>query len=244
MELAHSLDPPPPDQDVDDVDLPTPDEIGVPLDVELESDEPEMESDLHFTQIILLLECLKLWWQPRRDFFASGNLTIFYKVEQLQKRRFRGPDFFVVLGTDPRPRKSWMVWREGGKYPNIIIEILSEKTKAIDRGLKKQIYQEIFRTPDYFLFDPETRELEGYRLAGSHYAPIVPGEAGRLRSEELGLLLGVHGDRLRFFTLEGALVPTPAEALEAEKHEKEQILHEKERLAAKLRELGVDPEKS
>src|SRR6185503_13404253 len=188
MSLAHTL----PEQDVDDLDIPSSEEIGVPVDVELESDEPEMESDLHLTQVILLLECLKWWWRDRRDFFASGNLTIFYKVEQLEKRRFRGPDLFVVLGTDPRHRKSWMVWREGGKYPNFIVEILSEKTRAIDRGLKMQIYEEVFRTPDYFLFYPETLELEGYRLGGSHYMSIAAAEAGRLKSEELGLLLGVH----------------------------------------------------
>ena len=36
--------------------------------------------------------------------------------------------------------------------------------RAIDRGLKKHIYQDIFRTPDYFLFDPETLELAGFHL--------------------------------------------------------------------------------
>jgi len=39
-----------------------------------------------------------------------------------------------------------------GKYPNLIVEILSDSTAAIDRGLKKQLYQ-AFRTPDYFWFD-------------------------------------------------------------------------------------------
>ena len=64
---------------------------------------------------------------------------------------FRGPDFFVVLGTKwDEKRKSWVVWEEEGKYPNVIIEILSDSTAATDRGEKKEIDQDTFRTPDYF----------------------------------------------------------------------------------------------
>src|SRR5215203_3708393 len=96
---------------------------------ELDSDEPEMESYLHVIQMILLLESLELFWKDRNDFFAAGNLTIFYSPRQLKSEHFRGPDFFVVLGTDRRPRRSWAVWEEGGKYPNLVIEILSDSTE-------------------------------------------------------------------------------------------------------------------
>lgn len=51
----------------------------------------------------------------------------------------------MVLGTENRPRRSWTVWHEDGKYPNLIVELLSDSTAAIDRGLKKQIYQDIWR---------------------------------------------------------------------------------------------------
>jgi Uma2 family endonuclease len=65
------------------------------------------------------------------------------------------PNFFVVLGTNTNPnRRSWVVWQEEGKHPNIIIEILCDSTAKVDREEKKQIYQEIFRTPNYFWFDP------------------------------------------------------------------------------------------
>ncbi|MBW4465374.1 MAG: hypothetical protein KME07_08030 [Pegethrix bostrychoides GSE-TBD4-15B] len=29
------------------------------------------------------------------------------------------------MNTERRPRKSWMGWEEEGKYPNVIIEVLS-----------------------------------------------------------------------------------------------------------------------
>ncbi|MEO0408285.1 MAG: Uma2 family endonuclease, partial [Cyanobacteria bacterium P01_A01_bin.135] len=124
---------------------------------------------------------------------------------------------------------------EGGKYPNIIVELLSKSTAEVDRGLKKALYQDVFRCPEYFWFDPETLELCGFRLIGGEYAALKGNEQGQLWSEQLGLLLGVYEGKLRYFTAEGALVLTPEEAAETERQEKE-------RLAAKLRELGVDPD--
>ena len=71
------------------------------------------------------------------------------------RQDFRGPDFFTVLdGDGDRPRKGWMVWEEGGRYPDVIVELLSPSTAEMDKGAKKQIYERVFRTPDYFVFDP------------------------------------------------------------------------------------------
>jgi Uma2 family endonuclease len=101
------------------------------------SDEPPLETDFHRDQIDLLLRPIKSWWQDKQDFYASGNLTIYYNQRQIKSRDFRGPDFFVVLGTEKKDRKSWAIWEEDGKYPNVIVEILPDKTAKIDKGLKK-----------------------------------------------------------------------------------------------------------
>ncbi|MFM7370595.1 MAG: Uma2 family endonuclease, partial [Sphaerospermopsis kisseleviana] len=72
----------------------------------------------------------------------------------------------------------------------------------------------------------------------------------------LGLYLGVHEGLLRYFTPEGDLVPTPEETAEEEtkkavqadaraKQESKRAAQadaRAERLAAKLRELNIDPE--
>ncbi len=177
------------------------------------SDEPPLETYLHLTQIILLLKSLEWLWQDREDYFAAGNLTIYYSPKQKKSEFFRGPDFFVVLGTPRNPnRKSWVVWEEEGKYPNVIIEILSDSTAETDRGEKKKIYQDIFRTPDYFWFDPYTLEFQGFTLISGKYQPIEPNEQGWLWSEQLQLYLGIYEDKLRYFTPEGELVPSPEEA--------------------------------
>lgn len=195
---------------------------------DLYSDEPPLETYLHLQQLILLLTCIDWVWCDRTDYFAAGNLTIYYSPNQRKSEDFRGPDFFVVLGTERKPRKSWTVWEEGGKYPNVIIELLSDSTAKTDRGLKKEIYQDIFRTPDYFWFDPASLKFQGFHLLDGQYEPLPANDEGRLWSQQLKLWLGVIDQQLRFFTPEGRLVLTPKEA--------------NAKLADKLKELGVDPD--
>lgn len=140
-----------------------------------------------------------------------------------------------MLGTERKTRKSWVVWEEYGKYSNVILEIISESTANIDKDLKKKIYQDTFRTPDYFWFDPYTQEFAGFHLVDGEYQPLQASEQGYLWSHQLGLYLGIYQGLLRFFTRDGLLVPTPEETAE--------LLEQKaERLAAKLRELNIDPD--
>ncbi|NJN22414.1 MAG: Uma2 family endonuclease [Leptolyngbya sp. RL_3_1] len=230
---------------------------------DLYSDEPPLETDLHRDQIDLLIRLLKSFWSARQDFYASGNLTIYYSPNQLKSEDVRGPDFFVVLDAERKPRKSWAIWEEGGKYPNLIVELLSESTAKIDRGLKKQIYQDIFRTPDYFWFDPHSLEFEGFHLVDGTYQPIPLTEQGWRWSQQLGLYLGIHQGQLRFFTPEGELVASPEESAETERQradaeqqradaERQRADAEQQRadaeqqcnqtLRAKLRALGIDPD--
>ena len=206
------------------------------------SDEPPLESNLHLRQILLLIQCLEWVWRDRNDYFATGNLTIYYSPNQKKSAEFRGPDFFVVLGTTRnQERKSWVVWQEGGKYPNVIIEILSDSTAKVDREEKKQIYQDIFRTPDYFWFDPESLEFQGFTLIRGTYEPIELTEQGWLWSQQLGLYLGIHQRQLRYFTPDGELVPTPEEAAMQAQQQAEQERQRAELLAERLRSLGIDP---
>ncbi len=189
-------------------ELKTPDletvELEIPNDVifppgDLYSDEPPLESDLHLKQMILLIQCLELFWQNRNDFYVAGNLTIYYSNRQLKSEKFRGPDFFAVLETERKPRKSWVVWEEDGKYPNIIVEILSNSTAATDRELKKKIYQNTFRTPDYFWFDPNSLEFKGFYLSHGEYQPLETKRARLVMERAIKLILRNSSRRVTLF---------------------------------------------
>ena len=223
---------------------------------DLYSDEPPLETTLHLRQMMLLLNCLQWIWKDREDYFAAGNLTVYYSPRKRKDEMFRGPDFFVALDTTPHPRKSWMVWEEDGRYPNVIVELLSDSTAEVDRTLKKKLYAETFRTPEYFWFDPDSQEFEGFALIRGDYQPIERTEQGWMWSEQLALYLGLHNEQLRFFEEDGTLVPTPEEAaiaaqetsraaVEAATAAQEEVISEKQRsqkLAKKLQELGIDPD--
>lgn len=219
----------------------TPEDVIFPPS-DLYSDELPLETELHLEQIMLLLKCLKWLWRDRTDFYATGNLTIYYSLNKRKSQDFRGPDFFVVLDSDRKTRKSWVVWEEDGKYPNVILEILSESTATTDKEFKKKLYQNTFRTPDYFWFDPYTLEFAGFHLVDGKYQPLEANNQGHLWSQQLNLYLGIHQGLLRFFTPEGQLVPTPEEEAESERKQKEWAINRAERLAAKLRELNIDPD--
>jgi Uma2 family endonuclease len=215
------------------------DEIRCPP-TNLYSDEPPLETDFHRDQIDLLIRLLKYWWRDRPDFYISGNLTVYYNEQQLKSRDFRGPDIFVVLGVEKRDRRSWVLWEEGGKYPNVVVELLSSSTATVDRGAKKRLYQDIWRVPDYFWFHPETLEFAGFHLISGAYETITPTDTGWLWSEQLELYLGIHQQQLRWFSADGVLIPLPEEA---EHQRAEQERQKKERLESYLRSQGIDPDR-
>lgn len=100
--------------------LPTEDDLpyddGVPMD-----------TYYHRMQMNTLNDSLEFHWSERRKYFVGGNMFLYYDPHELYK--FRGPDFFLVLDVEPRPRKSWVVWPEGMRLPDLIIELLSPSTR-------------------------------------------------------------------------------------------------------------------
>lgn len=187
-----------------------------------------LESDWHVAQINLLKELIRQVMAEggRTDFHVGGDNFVYYSPEQAWdvyqgRPYFRGPDVYWVGGVPPRRRKGWVSWEEGGRLPDLIVELLSPSTAHIDRNEKMDLYARVFRTSEYYLCAPGTGKLEGYRLAGDLYRPMVPDGQGRLWSDQLGASLGLwHGirenviedDWIRLFRRDGSMIPTEAEA--------------------------------
>ena len=220
-----------------------------PTDLIFDDGEP-LESNRHRIAMNLLIRSLQQAWADRNDYFVGGNMFVYYSRIQARNRDFKGPDFFVVLNVDGKQsRQGWVVWDENGRYPDVIVELISPSTANADTGVKKEIYERIFKTRDYFVFDPFNPEsLQGWRLdVNFEYQPLVPNQQGWLWCEALGFWLGMWEgliDRetaswLRFYDQEGNLVLLPEEA---ERQRADAQQQRAERLAARLRELGEDPE--
>jgi Uma2 family endonuclease len=200
-------------------------EVTVPNVPLAETDGVPLESHWHVLQISLLIELVEFKFRNRTDYYIGGNTFIYFSEEQARNKDYRGPDFFYVDGVSRLPlRPYWVVWQEGGRYPDVIIELLSPTTAKEDRTTKKALYERTFKTYEYFCYDPETALLEGWRLGKrGRYRVIRPNERGWIWVEELevwlgtweGVYRGYETVWLRFYDVEGRLVPTPAESAEA-----------------------------
>lgn len=194
--------------------------LSAPIELPEEDGEP-LESFWHYDAMVLLIQSIDQHLRDRDDYVVGGNHFIYYNEQQARNTDFRGPDFFFVWGR-PRHtrRKYWATWDELGLLPNVIIELMSPSTRRVDLLPKKTLYQNTFKTSDYFCYDPFTGEFHGWTLQDGVYVALEPNERGWRWSAQLQLWLGLapcaylnpHERYLRFFTPDGTMVRNFAEA--------------------------------
>ena len=106
---------------------------------------------------------------------VHSNLFVYY-VEGDPKRNVC-PDLFVALKVPSDiKRRTFKVWEEG-KGPDLVIEVTSKKTRREDQGKKLELYRDVLKVREYFLFDPFEEylkpSLQGYRLVRGRYKSIA-----------------------------------------------------------------------
>jgi Uma2 family endonuclease len=206
---------------------------------------PVAETALHVRELLGAIQLLDIHFADQPDVFVGGNNFLYYVKGN--RRKHVSPDVMVTIGIPKLPlRDYYLVWEEG-KAPDFIVEISSKSTKREDMKVKFELYRDVLRVREYFLFDPRAEylnpPLQGFRLAGADYVPIEP-VAGRLPSEVLGLHLERVGDHLRFFNpVTGAHLLNPIEAREAADRRAEEArrrAEEERRLAEEARRLAEE----
>ena len=176
------------------------------------------------------------------------------------------------LGPDlsQKGNRSYFVWVQDGKQPAVVVEIVFNQEGGED-GDELRKYEAI-GVSYYVIFDPwrllADRVLRIYQFAGASQGYIEQ-VGGLLDTVGLGLSLwqgeyeGTEALWLRWTDREGRLIPTGAESAEQERqrveqerqraeqeHQRAEQEHQRateaerrvERLAARLRELGIEPE--
>ncbi len=216
-----------------------------------ESDgQPMGETDTHRKLMSYLIEMLEIYFALEPNVYVSGNLMCYHRAGDPTKSI--SPDVFVVRGAAKGERRIYKFWEEPA--PNVVLEISSRKTRKDDLGKKKDIYAWL-GVREYFVFDPEYKLQPPLRTFRLHGADLVEEMVlgNRTKSAELGLELVNDGHTLRLWNpLTQEYLRTPAE--EAAARQAEMIARQKEaaarqeaeqradRLAAKLRVLGLDPD--
>ncbi|WP_313657531.1 Uma2 family endonuclease [Planktothrix agardhii] len=171
----------------------------------------------------------------------------------------KAPDWFYVPQVHPLPqgviRRSYSPNIDGANIA-IVMEFLSEadggelSIRSTPPYGKFHFYEQILQVPTYITYDPYDRSLEVRYLQDGRYVLHPANDQGRVWIPQLELYLGIwSGGRLqqtmnwlRWWDNSGNLLLWSSEEAIQERQRADQEHQRAERLAAKLRELGIDPD--
>ncbi len=201
-----------------------------------ESDgKPMGETDLHRDWMVRILDILRLRYRGQRVYVAS-DLLVYY--QEGNPDRYVVPDDFVVFDSDPGRRRTYKIWDEAHKAPNVVFEVTSPSTRRADEVYKPWVYA-LMGVPEYFLYDPTGEYLRppllGFRLESGAYERIAPDATGALASEQLGITLRLADrDLVMCDAQSGAVLLTPEEAADAAREASDAAREAAEARAAEL----------
>jgi Uma2 family endonuclease len=209
--------------------------------------QPMAENTQQYEWIVTIKGNLDILFLDRTDVFVAGDL-LWYPVEGDPKIR-TAPDSMVAFGRPKGHRGSYRQWEEGGIAPQVVFEVLSPGNRPGKMGEKFQFYDR-FGVEEYYIYDPDTNELGGFQRAGDGLK-LIP-EMDGWASPLLGIHFDCSGPDLKIsypdgrpfqtFTEMGMRERAIAQERDAIAAERDRERERAEKLAARLRELGVDPQ--
>ncbi|GIV15147.1 MAG: hypothetical protein KatS3mg022_0582 [Armatimonadota bacterium] len=194
-----------------------------------ESDGEPMADNMKRLRWIVTLEGgFEALSRDREDVFVAGDL-FWYPVEGRHDIRM-APDVMIVFGRPKGDRGSYKQWEEDGIAPQVVFEVLSPGNSLLEMAKELEFY-------DRYGYDPDSGDFTGW----------IRGEDGRLHvidpiegwtSPRLGVRFEKENGDLRIIRPDGQRFLTYLEP----QQQAEQKRQRAERLAQRLREMGIDPE--
>jgi Uma2 family endonuclease len=213
--------------------LPTADELPC-------ADDTPVDNELQEIIPSLLKSILQNLWKERMDWFFGIDMGIYYHPE----RPPIVPDGFLSLNVerffDEELRLSYLLWEE--KVPPILVLEVVSKQRRGEYTTKLDEYAQM-GVLYYVIYNPNRKrkpKLEIYKLVNSEYQlqehnPLWMPEIGLGIGNERGNYGGLTRDWLYWYDQNNRRYPTLEEQIDLERQRAE-------RLAAKLRALGIDPD--
>jgi Uma2 family endonuclease len=212
--------------------------------------EPIAETYAHLMAIFAILSVMKQYLaaeslQLNRSADKPGTVLsdqFLYYAEGYPKLRV-APDVMMIFNVAGGGRDNYKIWEEG-EVPSVVFEVTSKGTQKEDQDFKQKLYERL-GVQEYWQFDPKGEwiptQLKGYQLYEGKYQLITTD-----RSPLLKLQLKVEGEFLAFYREDnGQKLLTSDELMESNDQLMEAKLAaeaEADRLRAKLRSLGIDPD--
>ncbi|BAU11152.1 hypothetical protein LEP3755_16450 [Leptolyngbya sp. NIES-3755] len=201
---------------------------------------------------------------PDGQYAIGQDCGIYWRLTDPPERGAEAPDWFYVPNVAPlingEVRRSYVIWKEI-IAPLIAIEFVSgdgteerDRTSPLDgedaKAGKFWVYEQAIRIPFYAIYEVQKASIEVYELIGNRYQQLAPNQRGHYAIEPMNVELGIwQGEQyhqtlpwLRWWDNQGNLLLTAEEREAQEKRRADQETQRADRLAAKLRELGIDPE--
>ena len=224
--------------------------------------EPMSDHTLQFAWIGILMWNADARFRDDPNVFVAGDHLI-YPVEGDPLTR-QAPDVYVAFGPPKKDRGSYRVWEEGGVFPQVVFEVWSPGNRAEPMQDKFEFYDR-FGAEEYYIACPEfPGTWRGWVRRDGNLQPVANMD-GHV-SPRLGFRFRVLLGEIAVFGPDGRELVRPSEiAYQRDLAEQRRLTAEREReaaeeqrtavedqlnaerernakLAAKLRELGIDPD--
>ncbi len=195
--------------------------------------QPMSDNTQQFRWIVLIKENLEVLFADNPDVFVAGDL-LWYPVEGQPKIRI-APDAMVVFGRPKGDRGSYRQWEEDNVVPQVVFEILSPGNRLQEMAKKQQFYDR-YGVEEYYIYDPDRNDLHGLRRVGDRLQVIE--EMNNWTSPRLGIRFVLTPETLELYRPDNRKFLTTQDL----ERQVEQERSRADRLAAKLKEMGVDPD--
>ena len=211
-----------------------------------ESDgQPMAENTIQFRWITTIQGCLDILFRHRPDVFVAGD-NLWYPIKGKPEIRL-APDVYVAFGRPKGDRGNYLQWKEDGIPPAVVFEVRAPSNTTRELLEKFDFYQK-YGAREYYYIDPQDPErttIEIFERESDQLKPRHP--VDEWVSPLMGVRFIITPTDVKLYYPDGKPFLSFVEmALEIERLRMEtERLRAKRRiakLAARLRELGVDPD--
>ncbi len=197
--------------------------------------QPMAESTEHYQWIVTITGGLESLFKDDENVFVAGDL-LWYPVEGKPEIR-RAPDAMVVFGRPRGARGSYIQHLEAKIAPQVVFEILSRGNRILEMSRKFDFYQ-TYGVEEYYVYDHLSNDLAIWmRNPETEKLEVVDDVQNRI-SPRLGIRFELTDQSLNIFNPDETKFLTYLEQVQ----QKEKALNAMSKYAAKLREMGIDPE--
>lgn len=209
---------------------------------------PIAKNTIQYQHIIAIQVGLDAMFANNPDVYVAADL-LWYPVEGRPDVK-NTLDVMVAYGRPKGDRGPYRQWEEDGVAPQVVFKITSPAATAAEM-LSKRMFYDCYGVAEYYEYDPEIGMLDVWTRQNSALRNAF--FTDEWRSPLLGVTLKVETNgELSVYRPNGErfLRPVEIRALaniaeawaERERNRADRERERAERLAAKLRELGIDPE--